>query len=103
MMTIPLQVNSVEYDLVIVLEDENIERLKGYDPGEVDISKLGPFSNLRVRRIQITYANPEEVKLIGLCNTRGQLAGILNNLSRGWKFRPELGDNDMAYQSPGKN
>lgn len=103
MMTIPLQVNSGEYDLVIILEDENIERLKGYDPGEVDISKLGPFSNLRVRRIQIAYANPEEVKLIGLCNTRGQLAETLNNLSRGWKFRPELGDSDMAYQSPGKN
>lgn len=42
MITIPLQVNPAQYDLFIILEDENIERIKKYDPAEVVGKNLPP-------------------------------------------------------------
>lgn len=103
MITIPLQINRTEYDLFIVLEEENLTRLKEYDPAEILTSRLGSFANLKVRGFYIYYASPEEVLQVASCQNLGEVAACLKNLSRGWKFRPEQGDNDAPYQSPAKN
>lgn len=35
MLLLPLQLNNLQYDLCVILEEENLVRLKQYDPGEV--------------------------------------------------------------------
>ena len=104
MISIPLQLSATEYDLFIVLEDDNIDRIvKDRDPAEIRSSAMGSFARLKIRNINILYASVDDVRLLMACTTRGDLAKCLLNIGRGWKFRPELGDNDMAYQSPNKN
>lgn len=103
MMTFPLQLTQDEYDLVIILEDENIERLKKYDPAEIVGKNLGSFAKLKIRNIQICYATPEETMEISNCHTIGEVAKAIRKLGRGFRYRPELGDSDSAYQTPRKN
>jgi len=104
MITVPLQLNPSEYDLFIVLEDDNLSRIvKDRDPAEIRSSAMGRFARLKIRNINIVYANPEEAKLLPTCCTVGEFAKFLMNLGRGWKFRPEMGDSDEAYQTPAKN
>jgi len=104
MITIPLQLSTTEYDLFIVLEDDNIDRIvKDRDPAEIRSSAMGSFARKKIRNINIVYATPEEAKLLPTCRTVGEVAKFLMNLGRGWSFRPEMGDNDEAYQTPGKN
>lgn len=104
MITIPLQVNPAQYDLFIILEDENIERIKKYDPAEVVGKNLPPqWSSTKIRNIMILYANAEEVKRLALITDTNDAVNQLKELSRGWKYKPEEGDNDEPYQSPRKN
>ena len=104
MIAIPLQLSTTEFDLFIVLEDDNLDRIvKDRDPAEICSSAMGRFAGLKIRNINILYASPDEAKLLPTCRTFGEVAKIMKDLGRGWSFRPEMGDNDGAYQAPGKN
>src|SRR2546423_2251058 len=104
MLTIPIQVSTTMFDLICVLEDENLQRMQEYDPAEVILGKLpSRYGQLRLRRIGLYYANPEQVKrLVSMPSAKDGLAMITGELSRGFKFRPELGDHDQPYQPPVK-
>jgi hypothetical protein len=104
MMTIPLQVDRSSFHLFIVLEEENIDRLKEHDPAEVMFEKLGePWVFLHCSRVNILFASAEEAMRLGHTKSKEDLLKQLKELSRGWAYRPDKGDSDAPYQSPKGN
>jgi hypothetical protein len=96
MYTVPFQINSREYSIFIVLEDENIERMKAYDPAQLNLITMGPhWKHLRIRDIHVGYAAAADIKLVTDLIQDNKAAEALAFLSRG--FRRELGDNEPPY------
>jgi len=104
MMVIPLQIDVLRYDLFVVLEDENLERIKKKDPAEIVGRNLGqPWTFLRMRNVVIVYATAEESKSLSGCPNKAEMLRQLKQLSSGWEFRPDRGDGDSQYPQPNKN
>lgn len=100
MMTVPLQVDSANYDLFIILEDENLERLKKHDPAEIVRKNLGAhWLHLRIRNVLILYATADETRRLSECANKPAIVDMLKQLSRGWAHRPDQGDHDGPYQN----
>ena len=100
MFVIPTKVNDREYDVLVVLDDDGIERIKRRDPAEIVSKKFPPeFRGLRMRNVGITYAEENEIEEILARVRSGDIAGVLRYLTRGFKFQPEKGDTDEPYQS----
>lgn len=105
MICIPIQVGSDRYDILIVLEKENIDRIMEYDPAEVVISKLGsPWKDWKVRTVSVLFATKPEIgELQSSMQSSRVLAdptifpAVIEKLYRGWKYRPEAGDHDDNY------
>lgn len=82
----------------IVMDSENIDRMKSYDPAEFELKKLGhPWNTKRINQIVLMYATKEEMNEIIKCTSPKQVQKALNGLARGWKYRPEMGDHDGPY------
>jgi hypothetical protein len=90
---------SGEFNLIVVLEDENIARLKEYDPAEIKWADLREYSGLKPRTIQIAYGTPEDIKRIIELVRQDKPIEAAQLISRGWKFRPEAGDHDFGPTS----
>lgn len=104
MMTVPLQIDAVHFDLFVILEDENIERIKNYDPAELVGKSLGsPWIYLRIRNVIILYATADETRRLSECANKPATVDMLRHLSRGWEHRPDKGDSDESYQRPNQN
>lgn len=105
MLTIPIQHNAVEYSLCVILEDDNLTRIREYDPCEIVVDKLGlPWARLRLSMMRIYYATHEEcVQLTAIQKREDALKFINDVLTRGWKFKPECGDRDGGYESVKQN
>jgi hypothetical protein len=99
MLTMPVQVSQGEYALFVVLEDDNIVRMKEYDPAEVDLHKLGPpWNKLRLRTVIVGYLAPgEDTKEFHRLIGEGRPKAAIRYLNRGFRFRPERGDHDADY------
>jgi hypothetical protein len=66
MITIPFQVSATEYSVYIGLGDDNIERVRQYDPAEVVLSQLGePFQRLKLKDIVVGYCSEDDFKKVG--------------------------------------
>jgi hypothetical protein len=99
--TIPYQVDDDHYNVMVVLADVNIARLKLRDPVELCTQALHetcgkPFAKLRLRDVVITYATVEEIKAVTVMLDAGEGHKALRLLTRGYKFRPEEGDDSPA-------
>lgn len=87
------------YDLCVILQDDNIARMKTYDPAELLTANLPQiYQSRKIRNVIIMYATEEEVPRITAMCRAGQIKEALKYLSRGWVFRPEAGDNDDPYR-----
>lgn len=95
-MTIPMQVSEEEYIFIIALPQESLDRLKQHDPAQLPVYKMGePFNKLRIREIHIAYYDEQDDQKIRRLVAEYDIKGAIKVLTRGWKFRPELGDNDL--------
>ncbi len=104
MITIPLQISKTQYDLFVILECENIQRIQAYDPAEVALEKLpSVWRKMTPRCIQICYAAEVELKRVMSATNVVEVVEQLKVLARGWQFKPERGDSDAPYQIPTKN
>lgn len=100
MQIIPLTISIHEFDLWVILEAENIERMRAYDPAEVILDKLPePWNSMRVRNIQLCYATPLDMAEVTKRLQAGEIQHALKFLSRGFRFRPDAGDHDAPYES----
>ena len=98
MIALPFQISETEYSIFLVLQDENFERIKNYDPAEFDTRKVSDeFLDLILRDVIIAYATAEEAaKFIQMVmDDRGIEA--MKMLSRNFAFRPDKGDHDNPY------
>ena len=105
MICIPFQTSKTNYSMFIVIQQDNVDRMKQNDPIHINISRRFPpeWSDLPVSDIHIAYASEEDMLTIMELMNRRDLKGAFNFLSRGFKFQPEKGDHDQPYQSPLQN
>ena len=93
-----MQVSTNEYSVFLVMGESNVQRIKEWDPAVFSPLKLGhPWNSMKLRDVVIMYASPGEIELLDQVKSLEQLKDYLRLLSRGFKFRPDLGDNDAPY------
>lgn len=93
MRCIPVIVSEDYYDLFIILEEDNLQRIKNYDPAELITTNLSvPFLTRKVNNIVIMYATNEDLKVLNARCDQGDVRGALRHLSRGYAWRPDRGD-----------
>ena len=101
MIMIPIESKDHEHDaLIIVLDKDNLSRMQQADPPEIELRRCG--KTLINPAICVCYQDPspEWNRIV----QGGNLAGMIEYLQRGWKFRPEQGDHDRGPESvKGKN
>lgn len=105
MIVIPFSIKQGMYSLMFVLEQDSIDRIKEYDPAQINLQDLTePFRSMKLDEIHITFGNKEDMAFV-MSQEQGVegLKKVLQHLTRGWKFRPELGDNDSGPQMPVHN
>lgn len=99
MTLIPLQTTRTSYRLFVILEDDNIERIRHYDPAQVMPDKMGAeWADLKLDAVIIGYATHEEIQDLQSCQNSKALEAALKNLERGFAYRPEKGDYDGNYK-----
>jgi len=92
-------------DIVIVLAEENIERIKVYDPALVEWHQMPHEVSMRVPQlIAVAFATADELKQIESWSVSDPewKQKALDLLSRGFKFRPDKGDHDFGPTVLGK-
>ena len=99
MLSLPVKVSDTEMDLFVILEDDNIERIKQHDPAEIVRRNLGPMSRFTIRNVVIAYAGKEDLATVMPMFENGNPNEAMRHLSRGFRFRPDSGDHDGKYES----
>jgi hypothetical protein len=95
MLLVPLEVDKKVFDLFIILEDENLSRMRDNDPGEIKFPLPEPWASLAIRNIQLCHVSNQDMpKLMAIGRDPNKIARFL---MRGWKRRPE--DHDQGPQS----
>lgn len=101
MYAIPYQVKPDEFNLFIVIDDENIRRIKEYDPADIRL-KNGlpePWKSMKLNAIQIGYATDRELMdIVADRDKNVPIKDVLTKLSRGWKVEP--GDKGGPWEIP---
>jgi hypothetical protein len=97
MTTIAFQVSPTEFNVFVCLKDDNLARIRAYDPAEIDAAKFLPYASLKMRTVIVGYAtDAEEAELQHA--PQKDVPGLLEKLSRGFAFKPESGDSDLPYE-----
>src|SRR5262245_5640908 len=96
MQAIPYRLNEDEYNVCLILEDENVARIKDHDPAELIISYLPEeWRQLRLNTVIITYASGGDLLEMRKLLDAGEIKQALRFLCRGFRFRPDKGDADL--------
>ena len=57
MVLVPFQVEPGQYSVFVILQDDNLERIKTYDPAEITLNKMpDPWISMKLKDILIGYA-----------------------------------------------
>jgi hypothetical protein len=102
MIALPVIVNEHCYDLFIVMQEDNVTRIKAYDPAEVVTANFAAeFMKHKVRNVIVMYGNEGDIALITMMCRAGDVRGALRHLSRGYRWRPGAADRDESggYES----
>lgn len=86
-------------DMLIALAEENIERIKQYDQAEVIWSQLpSEYANRMPASIGISFCSSQEQAEIERLSARDPdwKEKAFKLLTRGFEFKPELGDHDFG-------
>lgn len=93
MLLIPFSDKPGTYKLFVVLENDNIERMKEADPAQITFPLQG-FEDKRLKMMLLVHVSEEEKQHVLRLMQDGKPGEILQYLSRGFVFRPEAGDHD---------
>lgn len=93
-------------DLLIVLTQESIERIRAYDPAEIIWSQLPPeYSMRKPHVIGVGFCTEPEQKEIERLSNSGDpnwKEKAFAMISRGFAYKPEAGDHDFGPTVLGK-
>lgn len=92
-------------DMLIGLDDENISRIRQYDQAEVIWPQLPPeYAMRKPSTIGITFCSREEqFEISRMSNTDPDWKEkAFKLLTRGFEFKPEMGDHDFGPTVLGK-
>lgn len=102
MMMIPFEVGDGEYSVFVILEAENLTRMKDNDPAQLNVWKMpDDFRKLALRDVILASPSEQDIATALHMIRSGNPKGAFGYLSRGFKFKPKEGDNDLPYQ-PGR-
>lgn len=82
-------------DVVIVLDEENVERIGKNDPFMLDMAKMGTYTVEFPLRIHICYARKDDAVFKEYIEQQ-DMDALLTYLSRGFQVRD--GDYDGSYK-----
>jgi hypothetical protein len=82
--------------IVIVLDEENIERVQQNDPFDLDMRKMGTVTLPIPFRISIAYARKDELPTLTKFMEAKDIEGLMEYLSRG--FKVTASDHDRGYE-----
>lgn len=100
MQIIPFQTGPASYNIFVVLEDDNLARLREYDPAQLGLEKLpAKWNALRLGTVIIGYATQHDIAQVHFLLHEGEVKRALELLSRGFVFDPTRGDSDAPYRS----
>lgn len=100
MMMIPFAVSRDEYSVFVILEAENLQRMKDNDPAQVNVWKMpDEYRRMKLRDVIIATPSPEDTAEAILLIRSGKPKDALQLLSRGFQYKPREGDSDLPYQS----
>lgn len=94
MTIIPAQSGAKTYQLFVVLEDENLERIKQHDAAQVRPNLGNIWDALTLTDVWLCYISKEEQPEFRQLIEERNFAAVIKLLMAGWKHRPELGDSD---------
>lgn len=97
MYAIPLKKNDEDwYDVILVLTDDTLERIKTHDPAEFDTRKvLDKYRAHQLRQIVLCYESETDMVQLFKLLKDGRIVDALKFLHRGFKVLP--GDHDGPY------
>lgn len=95
--TIPFRVSFTQFSVVVVLTEGNLTRMRVYDPAEVDIQAIRagsgpPYTELELADVIICFGTEADITEMTRLITAGQWMEALRYITRGYRFRPEVGD-----------
>lgn len=100
MMVVPVQFIPGEYAVYVILGRDNLDRIEEYDPAVVPIKDLpASYHGLRLAEVVITFATEPELQRVMELAHQGKPREALKLVTRGFRFRPDLGD----YEGPPLN
>lgn len=88
-------------NVVVVLDEEGLMRVRQHDPGELDLRKLpAEWQGLKIKTVSIAYEDRlGQQKVLELMRA-GKLREAMQHLFRGFKVQP--GDDDAPYLNIGR-
>lgn len=93
-------------DLMIILDESSVGRIKAYDPAEVVWTQLPYDTSMRapatIAVAFATAAEQREIELLSQSDPDNWRQKAFDLLSRGFEFHPEKGDHDFGPTVLGK-
>jgi len=84
MMVMPFQVNPLEYMLLVLLKDDNVDRIRQYNPAEINLEALDSlFHSLKLKEIHVSYADEVDETVLHDLARAQDIGAILKHFSRG--------------------
>lgn len=82
-------------DVLFIMQHDNVERIKEYDPVELDWQTMPKeYANRLPATIGITFATDEDLAEIMRLLSEGKKNEAFKFSTRGFRFQPERGDHD---------
>ena len=99
MMVMPFQVNPLEYMLLVLLKDDNVDRIRQYNPAEINLEALDSlFHTLKLKEIHISYADEADDAVLHDLARAQDVRAIVKHFSRGlragFQFKKDLYNQD---------
>lgn len=94
LLVIPFMISDDGYSVMVVLQDENVERIKEHDPVVLDSAEILAASRVtgRLKEVIITYGDLKDLEVVSEYILRNDLPSALRHVTRGYRFRPDRGD-----------
>lgn len=94
---LPIPQNENKLSLLIVLEDDNVARIKEHDCAEIHWNQVQRmYPRMTPATIGIAYATPSEMVQIQAFIEKDDVKSAIKLLTVGFKYRPEAGDHDFG-------